>query len=169
MIEFLDVNGEKKILDENGHYNIAFNADCMEFLRNCPDNAFSLCVCDPPYGAGFTETGGCKGWFTKYHQSTDCSQFRNVERENKGRYNRFGNPGSIFEKYKREDSRLDSIAGRGMTDTSNCTQTENQTPKKLSRGTLPQERNILKSCSASHAIRSFGAAIILIYLRPAVF
>ena len=81
MIEFLDVNGEKKILDENGHYNIAFNADCMEFLRNCPDNAFSLCVCDPPYGGGFTEGGGCKGWFTKYHQSTDCSQFRNVERE----------------------------------------------------------------------------------------
>ena len=149
--------------------SMVYNMDCMKYMKTLPDNAFDLAVVDPPYGAGFTETGGCKGWFTKYHQSTDCSQFRNVERENKGRYNRFGNPGSIFEKYKREDSRLDSIADSGMTDISNCTQTENQTRKKLSRGTLPQERNILKSCSVSHAIRSFGAAIILICLRPAVF
>lgn len=50
MVEFLDVNGNKQSFDENGHFNIAFNADCMEFLRNCPDNAFDLCVCDPPYG-----------------------------------------------------------------------------------------------------------------------
>lgn len=50
MVEFLDVNGNKQSFDEKGHFNIAFNADCMEFLRNCPDNAFQLCVCDPPYG-----------------------------------------------------------------------------------------------------------------------
>ena len=52
MVEFVDVNGKKQSFDEKGHFNIAFNADCMEFLRNCPDNAFHLCVCDPPYGGG---------------------------------------------------------------------------------------------------------------------
>lgn len=30
----------------------AYNMDCMDFLRQCPDNYFSLAVCDPPYGIG---------------------------------------------------------------------------------------------------------------------
>ena len=46
---------------------LAFNMDCLEAMRQMPDNAFDLAVVDPPYGAGFTEGGGCKGWFEKYH------------------------------------------------------------------------------------------------------
>lgn len=61
MVEFLDVNGNKQSFDEKGHFNIAFNADCMEFLRNCPDNAFQLCVCDPPYGINASEMSMGKG------------------------------------------------------------------------------------------------------------
>ena len=103
MIEFLDINGERQSFNDKGSFNTAFNADCMELLRNCPNNTFDICVCDPPYGAGFTEGGGCKGWFTKYHQDT-CSQSVNAERERERedgpQYNRFGNPGSRFEKYK---------------------------------------------------------------------
>lgn len=64
--------------------NEAYNMDCMEYMATLPDNAFDLCVVDPPYGAGFTEGGGCKGWFTKYHQDT-CSQSVNAERERTGR------------------------------------------------------------------------------------
>lgn len=30
--------------------NVAYNIDCMEFMRKMPDNAFSLAVVDPPYG-----------------------------------------------------------------------------------------------------------------------
>lgn len=103
MIEFLDINGERQSFNDKGSFNTAFNADCMELLRNCPNNTFDICVCDPPYGAGFTEGGGCKGWFTKYHQDT-CSQSVNAEREREDgpQYNRFGSPGSRFEKYKRE-------------------------------------------------------------------
>ena len=59
--------------------NIAYNQDCMEALREMPDKAFDLAVVDPPYGGGFTEGGGCKGWFTKYNEK--CSQSVNVERE----------------------------------------------------------------------------------------
>lgn len=32
--------------------NIAYNMDCMEAMREMPDNAFDLAVVDPPYGDG---------------------------------------------------------------------------------------------------------------------
>ena len=44
------------------------NRDCMEALKEFPDKFFNLAIVDPPYGAGFSEGGGCKGWFEKYHQ-----------------------------------------------------------------------------------------------------
>lgn len=28
------------------------NGDCMDVIRNLPDNAFDLAICDPPYGIG---------------------------------------------------------------------------------------------------------------------
>lgn len=59
--------------------NEAFNRDCVEAMKEFPDGFFDLAVADPPYGAGFTEGGGCKGWFSKYHEND--SQFVQVERE----------------------------------------------------------------------------------------
>ena len=35
--------------------NIAYNMDCMEAMREMPDNAFDLAVVDPPYGIGITD------------------------------------------------------------------------------------------------------------------
>lgn len=29
--------------------NIAYNMDCMEYMRTLPDKAFDLAVVDPPY------------------------------------------------------------------------------------------------------------------------
>ena len=105
--------------------SITFNEDCMAVMARYPDKYFDLSVVDPPYGAGFTEGGGCQGWFSKYHQ-TDDKEHRNLrgrfdrynasasessqslhverERETDGRpaYNRFGSPGSRFERYKRD-------------------------------------------------------------------
>lgn len=60
--------------------SVAYNIDCLEYMRTLPDNYFDLCVADPPYGSGLTETGGCLGWFSKYHQD-GCSQAVNAERE----------------------------------------------------------------------------------------
>lgn len=84
--------------------SITYNCDCLAYMRTLPDNAFDLAVVDPPYGAGFTEGGGCKGWFSKYHQNADSSQNVQLEKEREQgpQYNRFGNPGSRFERYKRE-------------------------------------------------------------------
>lgn len=50
--------------------NAFLNADCFPFMRLYPDDFFDLAIVDPPYGAGIAEGGGCKGWFTKYHQNT---------------------------------------------------------------------------------------------------
>lgn len=48
-------------------------ADCMDYLPDIPDNFFDLAIVDPPYGAGFTEGGGCQGWFSKYHQNDNAN------------------------------------------------------------------------------------------------
>lgn len=45
--------------------------DCMQGMKGFPDNYFDLAIVDPPYGAGFTEGGGCQGWFSKYHQNPE--------------------------------------------------------------------------------------------------
>lgn len=50
------------------HYNVAFNRDCMEAMKEFPDGFFDLAVVDPPYGgatsADVERTGGT--WATKY-------------------------------------------------------------------------------------------------------
>lgn len=62
-------------------WNSFINGNCMDYLKEFPDNYFALAIVDPPYGAGFTEGGGCKGWFTKYHQSPEKTDFVERERE----------------------------------------------------------------------------------------
>lgn len=32
--------------------NVAYNIDCMEYMKTLPDNAFDLAIVDPPYGIG---------------------------------------------------------------------------------------------------------------------
>ena len=43
-----------------------YNMDCLEGMKEFPDNYFELAIVDPPYGCGFSDNGG-GGWFTKYH------------------------------------------------------------------------------------------------------
>lgn len=54
--------------------NVAYNMDCLEAMREMPDNAYDLAVVDPPYGGGCTEDayngaiiGRFGGRFEKYH------------------------------------------------------------------------------------------------------
>ena len=61
--------------------SLTFNEDFLEGMKRYPDGFFSLAVVDPPYGGGLADSGGCKGWFAKYHQNADSSQSLNVERE----------------------------------------------------------------------------------------
>ena len=36
--------------------NVAYNMDCMEYMRSLPDKAFDLAVVDPPYGDGDSQS-----------------------------------------------------------------------------------------------------------------
>lgn len=47
-----------------------YNMNCMDGMKGFPDDYFELAIVDPPYGCGFTENGGCKGWFSKYHEKS---------------------------------------------------------------------------------------------------
>lgn len=38
--------------------NIAYNIDCMEYMKTVPDLYFDLAVCDPPYGIKINESIG---------------------------------------------------------------------------------------------------------------
>ena len=90
--------------------NVAYNMDCMEYMKTLPDNAFDLAVVDPPYGDG-------------------CSQTLNVEREAGGttdsaacstdtRWSRFG---QRFGRYKT------SYAGGGGMARTNTTSANRRT------------------------------------------
>ena len=37
-----------------------FNVDCLEYMKSLPDNAFDLCIADPPYGDGVLTDCSCR-------------------------------------------------------------------------------------------------------------
>ena len=85
-VSTLQIDGtEIDFTKQRGYF---FNMDCMKALKQMPDKCIDLCICDPPYGAGFTEGGGCQGWFSKYHQGDESSQICQVERERERRRSR---------------------------------------------------------------------------------
>ena len=142
--------------------NVAYNIDCMEYMKTLSDNAFDLAVVDPPYGAGFTEGGGCKGWFTKYHQDT-CSQSVNAERERE-------RSGSGITGLGTQEADSRSTNRHRVNGMRKCRKNyqkirEDENRKKSSLGTWPQGKNILKSFSAFPSIRSYGAATISSFHR----
>lgn len=47
--------------------NVAYNVDCMEYMRTLPDKAFDLAVVDPPYGISITDSGRLK----KYNKNKE--------------------------------------------------------------------------------------------------
>lgn len=50
-----------------------YNMDCMIGMKEYPDKFFDLAIVDPPYGAGFADSGGA-GRFTKYRQTNDSKE-----------------------------------------------------------------------------------------------
>lgn len=63
--------------------NVAYNMDCMEYMRSLPDKAFDLAVVDPPYGGGATAQererelhGGGTERYAGRHRSRFGGRFR---------------------------------------------------------------------------------------------
>ena len=42
--------------------NQIINADCMDVLKDIPDNYFELAIVDPPYGGGGGKADGTGFW-----------------------------------------------------------------------------------------------------------
>ncbi len=59
--------------------NIAYNIDCMEYMKTLPDKSFDLCICDPPYGIG--ESGEKNHTRTKLAAAKNYKPFAGLDRE----------------------------------------------------------------------------------------
>ena len=149
--EITDIHGQTHILDFDNLKSSFINCDCLEAMKKMPDKCVDLAITDPPYGAGFTESGGCKGWFSKYHQNAEPIEILGGVAVNK-------DLGSMAE------AQNQTILG-----TNTCERTGGTWAKKYGkksyRGTLPLEGNTLKNSFASHGIRSYGAGITLNFHR----
>lgn len=54
--------------------NIAYNIDCMEYMKTLPDKAFDLCICDPPYG--IEKASQATSRIAKYGQVKSVNDFK---------------------------------------------------------------------------------------------
>lgn len=50
--------------------SVAYNMDCMKYMRSLPDNAFDLAVVDPPYGIGIDKMNYVKSGAVKAGKAT---------------------------------------------------------------------------------------------------
>lgn len=135
--------------------SIAYNMDCMEYMRSLPDKAFDLACVDPPYGDGKASAGG--GTTDSEGVSTDTKQPSRL-RFHKGRWNKYlpseNTPPPRSTKLRvggrtyrylppQTEEELQEQAGHGLKNSA----------KKSSRGTLPQIKSISTNSFASHAIK----------------
>lgn len=139
--------------------SIVYNMDCMEGMKQYPDKYFDLAIVDPPYGAGFTEGGGCTGWFTKYREDQQKRGGNNLigiasERgstDTNNRQSRGGNPKDKFP--WQEEVQTSTDRDRTRRRTANGSSRIGTKTKKSFRGMWRLNRNTLKNCFASHVIR----------------
>lgn len=111
-----------------------YNMDCLEAMKDFPDNYFDLAVVDPPYGSGqpITEGGGKKSIITA---------------SDKGLTNISRGGGQHITKERIAESRTEHGAMRtGGT-------WAKKYAKKLYRGTYRLKKNTLNNFFVSHVIR----------------
>ena len=101
IITFNDIHGVEQSVDlSQQKFNVAFNADCMEFFRACPNNSFSWIVADPPYGDGSSQS-------VNVGRERDGTTSSAVGSTDTKRWNRFG---QRFDRYTHQD--MGQIRGR---------------------------------------------------------
>lgn len=121
------------ITDKLGNITL-YNADCMELLREMPDNAYDLAIVDPPYGDG--------NFQNPPHQA--------MKRDGGGWFNRYKKPMEQVRTTLREiqESRPNSVPSQGGSGSTNAIAPPIQRVlRKGFGGILPQMKNTLKNCS----------------------
>ena len=129
-----------------------YNMDCMEGMKDFPDDYFELAIVDPPYG----DAGG--GW-------TNGERFG--QRFDRYRHNSEGGVARQAEVQAAADT-LSADCGKVSVHRTGGTWAE-KFGKKSYRGTLPPDRTISMNCFASHVTRLSGGGTTLTYRRRDVF
>ena len=57
--------------DNNASYHI-YNKDCLDVLKNIPDNSIDLIVTDPPYGINFISNYRKEKYNSIYNDKSLC-------------------------------------------------------------------------------------------------
>ena len=117
-----------------------YNMDCMEGMKQFPDNYFDLAIVDPPYGDGGAH-GSDKTRAGSAERSTVIDHLHSSQRK------------------RERERRSHEQAERGRASSA----------KKSLRGTQPRNRNISTSCFVSHGTRLYGGATIFTYRRQDAF
>ena len=118
-----------------------YNMDCMEGMKEFPDNYFDLAIVDPPYGDAVGEFKG-----------TDGTRFG-------GRFDKYTDGGGIANTADVTESGVQRTGGTWAA----------KFGKKSWRGTFPQNRNTLTNCFVFHASKLYGGGIIFHYRQHGVF
>lgn len=119
------------MIPETLHYTLG---DCVDGMKQFPDNYFDLAIVDPPYGDAKQDENGCNsggGYWQRFGQRFDRYKVQPIRRMVEPIQN--ATTGGVFPE----------PAGRGLKSTA----------KKLLRGTQPRKRNISTNFSASHATK----------------
>ena len=134
--------------------SIAENRDCMAAMKEFPDKFFDLAVVDPPYGDGRSQSVNVERERESRISGTASEKdLTDTNTAPKSYVNRGGvaRETEIPPRYTSSGRTAGSQTEHGVMRTGGTWATKYT--KKLFRGMLRRDRIILRSCSASHAIR----------------
>lgn len=72
------------MIDRETFSSTFLNADCMEVMKNYPDNFFDLAIVDPPYGAANPDSTRGGGHWNRFGRRFDKYK-KCIEQEERGR------------------------------------------------------------------------------------
>ena len=140
------------------------NRDCVEAMKEFPDNFFDLAIVDPPYGDG-SQTVNVER--ERERESASVQPIRRQIRPLQGSVGGVAWQAEIPPRYTDRERTADNRTEHGVTRIGGSW--ARKYTKKSLRGMLRRNKSILVSCFASHEIRSYGVETISHYHRPAVF
>jgi DNA modification methylase len=136
--------------------NQLYNLDCMEGMKEMPDNYIDLAVVDPPYGdaMGRAEYNGAVvgrfgGTFAKYYENKNGGGY--VDKAQAFTISADGLTDTISTRPKNPKIAWGELEEHGRQNTA----------RKSSIGMLLRRASILKNCSECLRIRLYGAVITL--------
>ena len=137
------------------------NRDCVEAMKEFPDNFFDLAIVDPPYGDG-SQTVNVE----REREREPVQPIRRQIRPLQGSVGGVARQTEVSPRYTFSERTADNRTEHGAIRSGG--QWAAKYAKKLFRGMSRRSKNILTSCFASHVIRLYGEEIISRCLQQGV-